>query len=347
MRTSFGRLLVVLVVLALPCAVPQAARADEAPQDESAASKAFRDAWWAETGGGNLTQALDLYAKSADAEGPAAVRARALYRRAVVLQRIGKTEDAIRALERLAKDFAGEADLQTQARARLTEWTAVDLRSSFGDWFKRYQYSPEFQAKIVDLVLKLGSLGDAGNAAARELLSIGEASVPALREGLKNHALSERSLSILLALGRRARRGHGGRSGTGPWTRIPGRRSWPCPRNGAHSCCPGEERNVPQQRPEGRPRGAGCRARVVVFALPALRRRPPPRRAVGVHAFACGTCVQGAPGCARDGTGSQRRVPGSGGIDACLAGVGDAGPPPEVGGQPGPTGAHARLGRHQ
>lgn len=193
-----------LAIVVLPGRGLQAARADDAPQDESAASKAFRDAWWAETGGGNLTQALDLYAKAADAEGPASVRARALYRRAVVLQRIGKTEDAIRALERLAKDFAGESDLQAQARARLTEWTAVDLRSSFSEWFQRYQYSPEFQAKIIDLVLKLGAQTVEGREAAqRELLTIGAAAIPALREhtASKNGALADESVGTLLLLG--------------------------------------------------------------------------------------------------------------------------------------------------
>src|SRR5262245_39254558 len=110
MRNVLRWLLAVPVLMALAYAIPSGARADEAPKDDSAASKAYRDAWWAETGGGNLTQALEQYAKAADAEGPANVRARALYRRAVVLQRIGKTEDAVRALERLAKDFAGEQE---------------------------------------------------------------------------------------------------------------------------------------------------------------------------------------------------------------------------------------------
>ena len=193
-----------LVVLLLLSATP-AARGDDSPSDESAAAKAFRDAWWAETGGGNLNQALDLYAKAIDAEGPASVKARALYRRAVVLQRIGKTEDAIRALERLAKDFPGEAQPNADARARLAEWTAVDLRSSFSEWFKRYQYSPEFQAKVVDLVLKLGGNDNAAAFAAEaELLTIGEASVPALEEhaASKNTGLAARAQKLLLMLGR-------------------------------------------------------------------------------------------------------------------------------------------------
>lgn len=194
-----------LLALLLVASASAPARGDDAPADESAASKTYRDAWWAETGGGNLTQALDLYAQAAASDGPAAVRARALYRRAVVLQRIGKTEEAIRTLEGLAKDFPGEAQPNADARARLAEWTAVDLRSSFSEWFKRYQYSPEFQAKVVDLVLKLGgSDATAAAAAEAELLTIGAASIPALEEHVasKNAGLASRAQRLLLLLGK-------------------------------------------------------------------------------------------------------------------------------------------------
>jgi tetratricopeptide (TPR) repeat protein len=204
MRAFLTALPVLLLLGLLTVARAPAARADEEPKDESAASKAYRDAWWAETGGGNLNQALELYAKAIDAEGPASVKARALYRRAVVLQRIGKTEEALRALERLSKDFPGEAQLNTDARARLAEWTAVDLRSSFADWFKRYQYSPEFQAKVIDLVLRLGVPDEhEADKTHRELLTIGEAAIPALKEHVrsKNTALQARALKTLLLLG--------------------------------------------------------------------------------------------------------------------------------------------------
>lgn len=183
---------------------PPAAEKGGGPQGESASEQAFRDAWWAETGGGDLARALELYAQAAEADGPAAVRARALYRRAVVLQRIGKTPEAIAALERLARDFAAESALNADARARLAEWTAVDLRTSFGDWYKRYQYSPEFQAKVVDLVLALGS-GDTWKqaSAATELLTIGEAALPALQAhaDTKNADLRDQVLPLLLKLG--------------------------------------------------------------------------------------------------------------------------------------------------
>lgn len=200
-RSPILTLLLALAPLASPLLTP--ARADEAADDQSPAGKAYREAWWAETSGGNLTQALELYAKVLEAEGASALKARALFRRALVLQRIGKTEEAIRALERLAKDFPGEAALQAEARARLSEWTAVDLKTSFEEWFRRYRFSPEFQAKIVDLVLKLGA-SDLGVSAAAygEVLTIGEPALPALRQhlGSANSQLHDRVVSALLAL---------------------------------------------------------------------------------------------------------------------------------------------------
>lgn len=200
-RSPILTLLLALAPLASPLLTP--ARADEAADDQTPAGKAYREAWWAETSGGNLTQALDLYAKVLEAEGSPALKAQALFRRALVLQRIGKTEEAIRALERLAKDFPGEAALQAEARARLSEWTAVDLKTSFEEWFRRYRFSPEFQAKIVDLVLKLGaSDGAVSQAAYGEVLTIGEPALPALRQhlGSANPQLHDRVVSALLAL---------------------------------------------------------------------------------------------------------------------------------------------------
>lgn len=176
---------------------------DEAPAN-SAAEQAFRDAWWAETGGGNLAEALALYEKAATAAGPTSVQAKALYRRAVVLQRIGKTEEAIQALERLAKTHPGETALQADARARLEEWTAIDLRTGFPEWYRRFQYGPEFQAKVLDLVLKLGSADvPTWSAAERELLAIGEPAIGALRAhvGARDSTMRHNIVKVLLLLG--------------------------------------------------------------------------------------------------------------------------------------------------
>ena len=161
----------VLVAAILGLLAAPHARAEDEVTGDSAAEQAFRDAWWAETSAGALDRALDGYRKAIEAEGPTAVRAQALYRMAVVLERIGKTDDAIRALERLAKDFPDEADLQAKARDRLEAWTAVDLRTNFQEWYERYKYSPEFQGRVVELVLKLGTPGDEATAAANSCSS--------------------------------------------------------------------------------------------------------------------------------------------------------------------------------
>ena len=201
MRRSILILIASLALAYVATPFVSRAQAEDAPDDKSAAGTAYREAWWAETAGGNLTQAVELYTKAVDSEGPASVKARALYRKAVVLQRIGKTEEAIRTLERLAKDHPGEAAVQTDARARLAEWTAVDLKTSFAEWYRRYQYSPEFQAKIVDLVLKLGA-AESGTylPALNEILMIGAPAIPALRQRL-GQSISERVTTALLMLG--------------------------------------------------------------------------------------------------------------------------------------------------
>jgi len=197
--TRFAMLLALLfLVFAAPL------RADEGEKEDSAAAKLFRDAWWAETGSGALDKAAEGYRQAVAAEGSASIRARSLYRLAVVLQRMGRTEEGVRALERLAREFPAESEWLAKAKERLDEWTAEDLRTSFGDWYKRYQYSPEFQAKIVDLILKLGGAHDAAAIAARkELLTIGEPALPALREHATsaNEGLRRAVVDLMIELG--------------------------------------------------------------------------------------------------------------------------------------------------
>jgi hypothetical protein len=180
------------------------ARAEDDAKPLSPAEQAYKDAWWAETGGGNLNEALALYAKAATAEGPVGIKARALYKQAVIQQRIGKTEEAIQTLERLAKEHPGEANVQADARDLLAEWTAVDLRTGFPEWYRRFQYGPEFQAKILDLVLKLGGNTHADVQVARqEILTIGEPAIPALRAhlGTRNSQLANQVVDTLMQFG--------------------------------------------------------------------------------------------------------------------------------------------------
>lgn len=170
----------------------------------TAAEELFEKAWWEETASGALDKALDGYRKAADAEGPATIRARSLYRAAIVEQRLGRTDAAVALLERLSKDFASETDLLKEAKSRLQEWTAVDLRKSFSDWYRSYVYSPEFQSRVVDLVLRLGTAKSEDiNEVRSQLLTIGEASVPALQEALRssNVQLCQRATELLLDLG--------------------------------------------------------------------------------------------------------------------------------------------------
>ena len=175
-----------------------------AQEKKTEAEELFEKAWWNETASGALDKALEGYKKAADATGPAATRARSLYRAAIVEQRLGRTDAAVALLERLARDFAGETELLKEAKTRLQEWTAVDLRKSFGEWYRSYVFSPEFQARVVDLVLRMGTAqptesGEAWN----QLLTIGEASVPALQEALKssNLQLRGKATQLLLRLG--------------------------------------------------------------------------------------------------------------------------------------------------
>jgi len=174
-------------------------------QDKRAeAEELFEKAWWEETASGALDKALEGYRKAADAAGPAAIRARSLYRAAIVEQRLGRTDAAVALLERLAKDFPGETELLKEAKARLQEWTAVDLRKSFSEWYRSYVYSPEFQARVVDLVLRLGTAKQEEQQETRDqLLTIGEASIPARQEALKssNQRLCLAATELLLDLG--------------------------------------------------------------------------------------------------------------------------------------------------
>lgn len=175
-----------------------------AQEKKTEAEELFEKAWWEETASGALDKALEGYKKAAEATGPASIRARSLYRGAILEQRLGRTDRAVALLERLAKDFPGETDLLKEAKARLQEWTAVDLRKSFSEWYRSYVFSPEFQARVVDLVLRMGTAKpEESREAWDQLLTIGEASVPALQEALKssNEQLCHKATQLLLDLG--------------------------------------------------------------------------------------------------------------------------------------------------
>lgn len=170
-----------------------AAHADEKSeqQEDTEAARLFREGWWLETGSGALEKAAESYRKAVAAAGSQGIRARAQYRLALVLERMGRTEQAVRALEALAAQFSDQTEFLARARTKLEAWSGEDLREHFADWYQRFQYSPTFQSKIVDLVLQLGT-GDrkVSSAASQELLTIGAPALPALRA----HVTSANSL---------------------------------------------------------------------------------------------------------------------------------------------------------
>jgi hypothetical protein len=190
-----------------------------ADEEESPAEVAFRDGWWAETSEGALDRAIERYRAATAAEGPAEVKAKAWYRLGVLLERIGKTGEAVQALERLGALFPEQQEILAEARERLEEWTATDLKEGFGAWYRRYQYSPEFQGRIVEQVLNLSAPPGEAQAAENELLTIGEPALAALKAhvGSSNEDLRERVVKLLVILGEIPEAHHLG--GTDAWRR--------------------------------------------------------------------------------------------------------------------------------
>jgi len=165
---------------------------------DTEAEKLYRDAWWRESSKADYKNALDVYRKAVAAAGPATVRAKALLKVADLLKRLGRTEEAMVVLEDLRKKFPNEREVLATADIRAKEWTAIDLRQSYSEWYRRYLFSPEFQQRVVDEVLTLAD----GDTAMSWLLSIGDAAVPALQEAVKskNDELVDRAIPLLLRL---------------------------------------------------------------------------------------------------------------------------------------------------
>ncbi len=166
---------------------------------DSEAEKQFRDAWWRESSESDLPKALAAYRRAAAADGPAEVRAKALLKVAECLKRLDKAQEAMQVLDRLRKEHPGQKEVLDKADRLVKEWTAIDLRTSYSDWYRRYLFSPEFQQDVVDRVLGLPNDEDAE----AYLLSLGEAAIPALREAIKskNAELVSSAMNLLLLLG--------------------------------------------------------------------------------------------------------------------------------------------------
>src|SRR5262245_4110436 len=210
----------VIAASALPArALTAPPQAETPPAPPTAAEKAFRDAWWAESGQGDLDQALRGYLAAVQADGPEKVRARALLAAGSVQQRLGKVESAIATFQQLLRDFAGQTDLVEQARVHLREVTAVDLREGYDEWYERRLFSEAVQVEILGHLTRLAGLLDeqtqlrnadernkkAAEIAAlkRALLAYGKGAVPALRKAAESASepLAVAAIELLFQLG--------------------------------------------------------------------------------------------------------------------------------------------------
>jgi hypothetical protein len=215
-----------LLSLALCCSLPLLAQTNGRPANGGtpptgsplpAAEQLFRDAWWAESGANDTEGALRGYLAAAAADGPAAVRARALVFAGRLQQRLGKADQALASFRRVVTDFATESQAVGEARTHLRELTAVDLRQNYDEWYERRLFSEEVQLVILGKLEAAASLLSDGSGSAEqqrarheqanvllaELLPFGKGAVPALRKAAvgAHGELAERAISLLFRLG--------------------------------------------------------------------------------------------------------------------------------------------------
>ena len=182
---------------------PAAVLAEDGAPEDSAAARLFREAWWKETGARDLAGAEKGYGEATAAEGSEHVRARALYRLGVVQQRQGRTAEAKATLAQLASRFPGQQEWLDKARRLTQSWSTTSVETSFSEWYQKHRYGPEFQKRILDLVLQLATTKPAAKDAREQLLIIGDAALPALQAhaGNRNVQLSASCIDMILELG--------------------------------------------------------------------------------------------------------------------------------------------------
>ncbi|MBL8756366.1 MAG: hypothetical protein JNK15_23935 [Planctomycetes bacterium] len=183
----------------------------------TAAEQLFRDAWWAESGANDADAALRGYLAAVAAEGPAAVRARALLFAGRLQQKQGKSEAALAAFRRVLGEFATESAAVTEARGHLRELTAVDLRQNYDEWYERRLYSEEVQLAVLGKIEALAALRgeqpqeataqrERAQTIARlvaELRAFGKGAVPGLRKAAVGGApgFVDTAIELLFDLG--------------------------------------------------------------------------------------------------------------------------------------------------
>jgi hypothetical protein len=183
----------------------------------AAAEQLFRDAWWAESGTNDTDAALRGYLAAVAAEGPAAVRARALLFAGRLQQKQGKADAALTTFRRVLTEFATENAIVNEARGHLRELTAIDLRQNYDEWYERRLFSEEVQLTVLGKIEALAALEGANQAEEperterrnrivrllAELRAFGKGAVPGLRKasmgGLQQ--LASTAIDLLFDLG--------------------------------------------------------------------------------------------------------------------------------------------------
>lgn len=184
----------------------------------SAAETAYRAAWWAESGKNDLETALAGYLTAAAADGPKAVRARALAAAGAAQQRLGKADAAIATFQQVLRDYPEEAEAVSRARAFLADLTAVDLREGYDEWYDRRMFGETAQIELLGAIDLLGQTGversgvrsaqelvvvnERSQGLRRRILAFGKAAVPALRRAAQSadEALAGEAISLLFRL---------------------------------------------------------------------------------------------------------------------------------------------------
>lgn len=201
-----------------PAIAPPAAVGVVAPgATPSAAEQQFREAWWAESGRNDLDAALRGYLAAVIADGPPAVRAKAMLAAGRIQQKQGRTEPALASFRRVLSEFAGETEIVAAARTHLRELTAVDLRQGYDEWYERRLFSEEVQLVILGKLEAMSSHLSRQFADDRlrqesqvqrsqlrgEILAFGKGAVPALRKaaGGRHQELADMAIEMLFELG--------------------------------------------------------------------------------------------------------------------------------------------------
>lgn len=183
-----------------------AAKAD--PKAVEAAEARLLEAELLEVSAGELEKAMAAYrAVRDDAALPGALRARALLCLGRCQRKLGRLEEARQLLEEIAVKHPEETDLVRQARSFLRELQSGKAENRDFDWLRELERSPEIQARVFDLAMKLTTTPgtDDHKSARRQLVALGPIAAPVLEKMVETtrDAGHRRELAVVLCqLGR-------------------------------------------------------------------------------------------------------------------------------------------------